>query len=129
VTTEDRRFLDDHAAMLSPTTLRAKWIHDPNEHEDRAGQSLATRSSDVIRAWAEQRGGQPATVRSKKTDRPRTLRLDFPGYGGSRLERIDWDAWLGTFQRRKLVFVFQEHKRDGSDSNFFRLDSPEREEG
>jgi hypothetical protein len=129
VNAQDRRFLDEHAGGLSPTTLRAKWIHEPNEHEDRPGQSLATRSTDVIRAWAEERGGQPATVRTKKSDQPRTLRLDFPGYGGARLERIDWDAWLGTFERRKLVFLFQEHKRDGSDSNFFRLDNPEREDG
>jgi len=83
----------------------------------------------VIRAWADERRAQPATVRSKSSDRPRTLRFDFPGYGGGRLEPIDWDAWLDTFNRRKLVFLFQEHKRDGSDSNFFRLDSPEREEG
>ena len=30
---------------------------------------------------------------------------------------------------RNLVFLFQEHKRDGSDSNFFRLDSPKRSDG
>jgi hypothetical protein len=129
VTAQERTFLAEHASQLSPTTLRAKWIHSPDEHEDRSGQSLATRSDDVIRAWADQRGAKPATVRSRQSDQPRTLRFDFPGYGGGRLEPIDWEAWLGTFKRRKLVFLFQEHKRDGSESNFFRLDSPEREEG
>jgi hypothetical protein len=130
VTAQERRFLDEHKGKLSPTTLRAKWVHSPDEHEDRAGQSLATQSPDVIRAWAEGRRAQPATVKTQRTDRPRTLRMDFPGYGGGgRLEPIDWDQWLDTFRRRKLVFLFQEHKRDGNESNFFRLDSPERERG
>ncbi|HEX8938781.1 MAG TPA: hypothetical protein VF763_01350 [Candidatus Limnocylindrales bacterium] len=133
-TTEERRFIERHKAELSKTTLRAKWTHSPDEHEDRAGQTLATRSPDVIRRWAEDRRAKPATTSTiREGERPRTLRFDFPADGqdgrGSRLKPIDWEAWLGTFQDRDLVFLYQEHRRNGGDSNFFRLDSPRREQG
>ncbi len=126
---EDRRYMEKYRDDLSKTTLRAKWIHSPDEHEDRPGQTLATRTPDVVRAWAESRGGKPATVetsRSDKDGRPHVLRIDFPGGSGRRLSSISWDDWFRSFTERKLVFLFQEHRRDGGDSNFFRLDNPQR---
>jgi hypothetical protein len=129
LTPEDRRFLEAHRDQLSKTTLRAKWVHSPDEHEDRPGQTLATRSHEVIRRWAEERQATPATIPSTRHDgRPGVLRFDFPGYGGRRLEPISWDEWFRSFDERQLVFLFQEHKRDGRQSNFFRLDNPGREE-
>jgi len=126
---DERKFLEKNAARLSKSTLRAKWIHG-DERADRNGQTLATRDPAVIRRWADAREAQPATVARRDGDRPRTLRFDFPSNGrSSRLEAVDWDDWLGTFQQRDLVFLFQERKRDGSESNFFRLDSPKRERG
>ncbi len=128
LTPEDERFLAAHQNELSKTTLRSRWIHDPHEHEDHPGQSLATRSHDVIRHWAEERGGQPATVPgTEHGSRPGVLRFNFPGYGGEALEQISWEDWFRTFDQRELVFVFQEHKTDGRMSNFFQLDSPSRE--
>jgi hypothetical protein len=130
VTKDEERFLTQHADQLSRTTLRAKWIHSPDEHEDRPGQSLATRSHDVIKRWAEERQAEPATVPGTEHDsRPGVLRFDFPGYGGRTLQKISWDVWFKSFDERQLVFVFQEHKRDGQQSNFFQLDNPQREEG
>ena len=129
LTPEDEQFIAEHREGLSKTTLRSKWVHSPSEHEDHPGQSLATRSHDVIRHWAEERGGQPATVPgTEHNNRPGVLRFDFPGYGGEALERINWDDWFRSFDERQLVFVFQEHKADGRVSNFFRLDNPGREQ-
>ena len=57
LTPEEREFLEKYADKLSPTTLRAKWINNPNEHEDHPGQTLAggatSRSCDCTRrrAW------------------------------------------------------------------------------
>jgi hypothetical protein len=127
---EEKEFLEKHQSCLSRSTLRAKWIHSADEKADRPGQTLATRSHEVIRKWAEERGGVPATTGNiEEGERPRVLRFNFPDFGGSSLKEIDWDAWFGTFDQRKLVFLFQETKRDGAQSNFFRLDSPERENG
>jgi len=125
----EMKFLERYKNNLSKTTLRAKWIHNPDEHEDRAGQTLATRDHEVIRHWAEERGAEPATVPTKDGGEPRVLRLNFPDYGGRTLEMLDWDRWFEVFDRRKLVFLFQERMKAGNQSNFFRLDSPEREEG
>lgn len=110
------------------TTLRAKWIENVDQHEDRAGQSLATRSHEVIQKWAEERGAQPATVPgTRHDDQPGVLRFNFPGYGGEKLEAISWEEGFKPFDERNLVFVYQEHLKNGSQSNFFRLETPERE--
>lgn len=134
ITEEDRAFLEEHADGLSKTTVRyARWIHSTDEHAERPGQSLATRSHEVIRQWAEARGGAPATVPgTEHDDHLGVLRFDFaggPDKGSSRLEHVDWEEWFRTFDERQLVFIYQEHKADGSESTFFRLDSPEREDG
>ena len=100
----------------------SKWIESPEEHEDRNGQSLATRNHDVIRQWAETRRAAPATVgETREGNDAGALRLNFPGFSENRLAKVDWDTWFETFDDRKLVFLFQERKRDGSTSNFFKL--------
>lgn len=102
----------------------SKWIDSPDGHEDRKGQSLATRHHDVIRRWAEARKAVPTTVGDTEgRDGAGVLRIDFPGYGGKRLKKVDWNEWFETFDKRKLVFLYQEHKRDGSPSTFFKLTS------
>jgi hypothetical protein len=57
------------------------------------------------------------------------LRITFAQEGNSRLEEIGWDEWFRPFEERQLVFIYQETTTDGNQSNFFRLDSPEREDG
>ena len=130
VTPEERAFLEEHADELSKTTLRAKWIHGRDEHADRPGQSLATRDHATIQRWAEERKAAPATVPGTEHGQlPGVLRFDFPGFGGRTLEHIPWERWFASFDQRDLVFVFQENKRDGQQSNFFILDNPERDDG
>ena len=130
LTDEERAFLAEHADELSDSTLRAKWIHSPDEEADRPGQTLATQSREVIEAWAEERGGRPATVEGTERDgRLGVLRITFAEEGRSRLQEASWDDWFRTFDERQLVFLYQEQRKDGTQSNFFRLDSPEREDG
>ena len=128
-TPEEIKFIERHADQLSASTKRAKWIHSPQEHEDRPGQTLATRNPEVIKHWAQERQAVPATVPgTEHGDHLGVLRFNFPGYGGSKLREVDWDQWLKTFKDRNLVFLFQEHKKSGEMSNFFRFDSPSRED-
>jgi hypothetical protein len=51
------------------------------------------------------------------------LRFDFPG-GSTDLKHISWDEWFDAFDARKLNFIYQEHRIDGRESNFFRLQNP-----
>ncbi len=115
--------------MLSKSTQRAKWIENVTEHEDRHGQTLVTRSHEVIQQWAQERSAVPATVESTRHgDRPGVLRFDFPGFsGGKSLQQISWEEWFKIFDERELLFLFQEHLKNGNQSNFFRLDNPNRE--
>ncbi|MFF4776728.1 hypothetical protein ACFY05_28095 [Microtetraspora fusca] len=104
-------------------------ISSVDEHEEREGRSLITTNHDVIKRWAEERNARPATVPGTEHEgRPGVLRFDFPGYGGGDLQEISWDEWFTTFDVRELNFIYQEHRKDGSQSNFFRLESPHRED-
>ncbi|GIH72892.1 hypothetical protein [Sphaerimonospora thailandensis] len=104
-------------------------ISSVDEHEERPGRSLITTTHEVIKRWAEERGGRPATVPGTEHEgRAGVLRFDFPGYGGGDLKEITWDEWFETFEARNLNFLYQEHKKDGDQSNFFRLENPDRED-
>jgi hypothetical protein len=106
--------------MASKTSSKTK------EH----GKTLETKDRDEIIRWAEERKAKPATVPgTEHGDRLGVLRLDFPGYGGQDLKHVSWDEWFRTFDDRKLTFVYQETTKDGKQSNFFRLTSPDREDG
>ncbi len=100
-----------------------------DDDPERPGRSLATTSHEVIRAWAEERGGVPATVPgTEHGDHLGVLRLDFGGDNDS-LRQVSWDEWFATFDARKLNFLYQEERKDGNQSTFFRLESPDREDG
>lgn len=78
----------------------------------------------------DERGAKPSTVPgTEHEDRPGVLRFNFPGYGGENLEEIPWEDWLRTFDDRGLNFLYREHTKDGAQSNFFRLENPDREDG
>jgi hypothetical protein len=105
-------------------------ITSTSESPERPGRSLVTTDHDVIRSWADERGGRPATVAG--TGRGATLgvlRIDFPSGGRSaNLREVSWDDWFQTFDERRLNFIYQEERSEGQQSNFFRLESPDRED-
>jgi len=106
-------------------TRHEREITSPEEHEEYPGQTLITRDHEVIRRWAEERKAKPATVPgTEHAGHLGVLTLDFPGYSGDRLQEVTWDEWFRTIDERGLRFIFQEHKKDGSQSNFFRLENP-----
>jgi Rho termination factor-like protein len=100
-----------------------------DEEPEREGRSLATTSHEVIRHWAEERNGVPATVEgTEHGDHLGVLRFDFGG-DNDKLRHVSWDEWFDTFDYRKLNFLYQEERKDGRQSTFFRLESPDREDG
>jgi Rho termination factor, N-terminal domain len=113
------------------TSKSLKYAHEitsPDDDPERPGRSLATTSHEVIKQWAEDRGGTPATVEgTEHDDHLGVLRFDF-GDKTERLRHVDWDEWFKTFDERRLNFIYQEERKDGRQSTFFRLESPERED-
>jgi hypothetical protein len=89
--------------------------------------SHTTTDHDEIRAWVERHRGKPACVKGTgDPDDLGILRIDFPGGTGTdKLQHVEWDEWFGKFDENKLAFLYQDHKKDGSDSTFFKLVSRE----
>jgi ferritin-like metal-binding protein YciE len=89
----------------------------------KSGSAQSTQDLEEIRAWAEARGGKPATVKSTAKGKDAgILRIDFPGYrGGDSLEEISWDEWYEKFQENNLTFLYQDKTKDGKESRFFKL--------
>ncbi|NYH43622.1 hypothetical protein HNR22_003349 [Micromonospora jinlongensis] len=106
-------------------------ISSLTDRPERPGRSLITANHEVIQRWARERGAKPATIAGTERDgRAGVLTFNIPGYReSSRIREITWDDWFYTFDLRKLNLIYQEQMRDGRQSNFFRTESPDREDG
>jgi hypothetical protein len=117
-----------HGDASSSSLQYSQEITSTEDEPEREGRSLATTHHEVIRQWAEERGGTPATVEgTEHGDHLGVLRIDFGG-DDSKLRKVSWEEWFKTFDDRRLNFIYQEQRTDGSQSNFFRLENPERED-
>ena len=124
--------MSDRGVTPTEHTKYAQEVTDVDEHEEREGKTLVTTDHDVIRQWAEERDAVPATVDgTEHGDHLGVLRFDFGGddEGTTNLRHVDWDEWFDTFDARNLNFIYQEHRTDGKQSNFFRLENPDRDDG
>ena len=87
--------------------------------------SFTTRDHDVIRTWAESRGGTPADVAGTGDKGAGVLRIAFDETGGrdedDRLEDVGWDAFFATFDDSDVDFLYQERTSDGSVSRFHKF--------
>jgi hypothetical protein len=123
---------DDGRLRTGDNTSRSleysQEVTSPDDEPERPGRSLATTHHEVIKRWAEERGGTPATVDgTEHGDELGVLRFDFGGDNGN-LRTVSWEEWFSTFDSRRLNFIYQEQTSDGTQSNFFRLENPERED-
>lgn len=76
-----------------------------------------TTDHEVIRDWAEERGGQPSRVKGTgDTQDPGLLRFDF-GEPEEELEPISWEEFFDKFEESKLALVYD----DKPDSRFSKL--------
>jgi hypothetical protein len=120
---------EQSTSQSSKAERYSQTVTSVDEHEERPGRSLITQDHDVIRRWAQERGARPATVPgTEHGDHLGVLRFNFPDYGGEDLREVSWEEWFATFDARGLRFIYQEHTSDGTRSNFFRLENPERED-
>lgn len=103
-------------------------VTSPEDEPEREGRSLVTTHHEVIKQWAEARNAVPATVEGTEHEgHLGVLRFDFGG-DNKDLRHVSWDEWFATFDERRLNFIYQEQRSDGSESNFFQLENPERED-
>jgi hypothetical protein len=88
------------------------------EHMAEEQSSRTTTDHDVIRKWAEERGGVPASVEGTGSDDDAgLLRIEFRDADND-LDEVDWDRFFKTFDDRGLAFLYQETTSDGGTSRF-----------
>ncbi|MFG3302336.1 hypothetical protein [Micromonospora chersina] len=109
----------------------SQQIMSLDDRPERPGRSLVTTNHEVIQRWARARNAKPATIAgTERGDRPGVLTFNIPGYReSSRIREVSWDDWFRTFDSRGLNLIYQEQMRDGRQSNFFRTENPNREDG
>ncbi|MBQ1072237.1 hypothetical protein KBX06_03510 [Micromonospora sp. C31] len=114
----------------SRSVRSSQLISSMADRPERPGRSLVTTNHEVIQRWARERGAEPATIAgTEREGRAGVLTFNMPGYReSSRIREITWDEWFRTFDGRKLNLIYQEQLRDGRPSNFFRTESPDRED-
>ena len=84
-------------------------------------EARTTIDHEIIRKWAEERGGVPTSVSGTGANGdPGILRLDFAPKDAS-LDKIDWDDFFGKFEQKKLAFLYQDRTEDGSISRFHKF--------
>ena len=107
------------------TEATGKSSLKPSQAEGKLAPGKSARTTDhkVIQQWVEARGGSPAAVIATESAKdPGLLRINFPGYSGrGKLEDISWDEFFKKFDEKKLEFLYQEQKRTGETSRFWKF--------
>jgi hypothetical protein len=84
-------------------------------------ESHTTTDHDLIRRWAKDRNGRPATVKATEDDgHAGVLRIDF-GSKDEGLDEIDWDEFFKKFDESDLAFLYQDRTKDGKVSRFHKF--------
>lgn len=85
-------------------------------------EAKKTKDHEVIKEWAEERGGRPAIVKGTeaKGDEGGVLRVKFDE-NEDNLETVEWDEFFETFDERDLSFLYQEEVKGGNQSRFFKF--------
>jgi hypothetical protein len=112
---------DGHASQAAQEADAVDEV-SRNTKTQTTAASYTTTDHDVIRAWAQARGGRPATV-SGTADSGNgggVLRIEFDA-AEDRLDDADWDEFFKVFDDRGLAFVYQEKTSDGQTSRFNKL--------
>jgi hypothetical protein len=110
---------DRPTGHASPAAQEAAAVEDVqrNTKSQTTAASYTTTNHDVIRAWADARGGVPASVEGTDDGSDAgVLRIEFRD--NPDLDEADWDSFFAKFDERKLAFVYQENTSEGRQSRF-----------
>ncbi len=80
-----------------------------------ASEQTITIDPHTIRAWVQERGGEPMKKRGTghSSMDPAILAVAFPGPADPSLEPLAWEEWLAELDGQELAAVMQ---GDGADS-------------
>jgi hypothetical protein len=85
-------------------------------------EAKKTTDHKLIRQWAEERGGRPATVKGTAgSEEAGILRIAFSEDSQDSLKEISWEEFFDKFEQAGLAFLYQEETKGGETSRFFKL--------
>jgi hypothetical protein len=94
------------------------------EMSNMSGDTKSTTDHDLIRKWAEDRGGRPVRVLNVFGAQPDEshLRIDFlfDKYDDG-VQQISWDEFFAIFDREGMALVYQTETESGILSRFGRI--------
>ena len=76
---------------------------------------------DQIKAWAEERGGEPAAVADTLNDDKKGAVLRIKFQDEDDLEVIEWDEFFEIFDQNELAVLLQDETADGDTSRFAKF--------
>ncbi|MBH5366812.1 hypothetical protein [Bradyrhizobium glycinis] len=86
-----------------------------------SSEAHETTDHNIIRKWAEERGGKPATVKAtEEGGHAGILRIDFDPPDEA-LDRISWDEFFEKFDESGIAFLHQDRTKDGKLSRFHKF--------
>lgn len=88
-----------------------------------SGEAFSTTDHNVIRDWADDRGGLPAVIKNPATPEEELLRVHFLDMGDDDdlFRIISWQEFFELFEERQLEFIYQEYAKNGEKSFFCKL--------
>lgn len=81
--------------------------------------TVRTTSHDIIKRWAEERGGTPSVVATTWDGSSGVLAIDFSEEDEQGLEEVSWAEFFRIFEEGDLEFVLE----DGDDGHFYTFDA------
>jgi hypothetical protein len=106
----------------APPAKPSKPASHRASHAETDTSSKTTTDHEVIRKWAEKRGGHPTSVTGTEHGKESAgvLRLDF-GVKDEKLHAVDWNAFFDKFEEAKLTFLHQDKTSNGKLSRFHKF--------
>lgn len=88
-----------------------------------SNQAFARTTTDrtEIKKWTEERGGQPAIVRSRINPDANHPSISFPGQDEKHLEPVSWNRFFDVLESRKMQFVYMDESSGKRESRFFKI--------
>ena len=103
---------------LFPQRDGFSMVASDGQTETSAIRAISTQNHEVIRQWAARHHAEPATgietasgpATLQVTDGGTVVRFNFPA--AARFRPITWEEWFEHFDRRRLVFIYEEEVAD-----------------
>ncbi len=84
------------------------------------GEIKATTNHELIRSWAENRGGKPAKAPPGEEENINLLRIKFSDEEKD-FKETSWEEFLYIFEDKDLIFLYQDELEEVKNNHFHKF--------